>query len=214
MLSTTYTLYFTCIMDNLEDARHYFVNDIEKPRNFLLRTSDLNLKSICFPEPPSKRTFEKYVIWEPANAKGTTAFYSNKHDGLSSWIHNYARLNNKLCVRALLFFDKKSHSLPAYRFNYQIGDTVRTVYSMLDGDKWKFFEKGERLPFEKPEYYTKRKIRDRLPNELILSYLKELGWDAESPDFWRSEQPAHYFERIAWDNDLSEAKGTVTVQRI
>jgi hypothetical protein len=206
MLPNTYTLRFACILDNLANVKEYFAENFKKPENIKMQKGELDIKKVCFPEPPSKRGFEKFVIWEPCNNQGTTVLYSNRRDGLDSWLYNYSLDTHKNCIRTSLFLDKKSEYLPAYKFNYRIGETERHIHAMLDGNKWQFYQKGEPLPFEKPEYYTKRKIRDRLPNELILSYLKELGWDAESPDFWRSEQPAHYFERIAWDSDTEKDK--------
>lgn len=64
------------------------------------------------------------------------------------------------------------------------GKSVRTVYSMRDGDRWVFFEKGDPLPFEETDLYRARRKRDRLTPEIISTYLERIGYGSLKREFW------------------------------
>jgi hypothetical protein len=61
---------------------------------------------------------------------------------------------------------------------------IRTVSCLNDGGRWKFFARGDPLPFEQPDYYLKRRIKDRLPLEVLRSYC--LAVEADPWDSARS----------------------------
>ena len=69
--------------------------------------------------------------------------------------------------------------------SYQQGKE-RVVYLMKD-TKWIFYEKGERLPCEQSDMYTKRRIRDRLNEPMLLNYLLQVGLDARDSLFYHSK---------------------------
>lgn len=58
------------------------------------------------------------------------------------------------------------------------GSSVRYLRALLD-ERWTWFTKGAALAFEEPDYYRRRRIKDRLPGELIDRYLRAMGF-AES----------------------------------
>ena len=75
--------------------------------------------------------------------------------------------------------------------SYQQGKE-RVVYLMKD-TKWIFYEKGERLPCEQSDMYTKRRIRDRLNEPMLLDYLLQVGLDARDSSFYHSEEDVLVF---------------------
>jgi hypothetical protein len=62
----------------------------------------------------------------------------------------------------------------------------RFVEAVNDG-RWCWAEHGDPLPFEKPEYYTRRRIKDRLPPELLVEYCAALGVRPWDEDFYGDE---------------------------
>ncbi|CCE06200.1 hypothetical protein BRAS3843_1640010 [Bradyrhizobium sp. STM 3843] len=70
------------------------------------------------------------------------------------------------------------------------GETVRTVYAMLD-NSWVFFERGSPLPFEEVDLYSARRKRDRLSVDILSSYIGRLGYGSLKTEFWiRTTAPA------------------------
>jgi hypothetical protein len=51
----------------------------------------------------------------------------------------------------------------------------RTICAMNDGGKWIFDQQGEPLPFERPEQYRARGVRDRFTFDLLDEYLRAIG---------------------------------------
>ena len=68
---------------------------------------------------------------------------------------------------------------------------------MRDDDGWEFFQKGEPQPFEENDLYDKRIIRQRLDQEIIVRYLRRVGWDIAKRSFWESDTEASYFEETS-----------------
>lgn len=66
---------------------------------------------------------------------------------------------------------------------------VRHVYAMNDG-YWTFEAAGNAQPFERPERYDERRIRDRFTPELLRSYLAALGIRAFDEDFYMPDREA------------------------
>jgi hypothetical protein len=51
----------------------------------------------------------------------------------------------------------------------------RYVCTMNDGGKWAFFNQGQLQPFERPERYKMRRIRDRFTPQMLEEYCAALG---------------------------------------
>ncbi|OYX48292.1 MAG: hypothetical protein B7Y97_11365 [Sphingomonas sp. 32-66-10] len=50
------------------------------------------------------------------------------------------------------------------------------------------------LFFEKPDYYARRRIRDRFDTKILKQYLEALGIDAFNPNFYLNE--GHLVEKV------------------
>jgi hypothetical protein len=64
---------------------------------------------------------------------------------------------------------------------------VRAISVTHDGYRWEFGASGEVQPFEKPEYYTARRIRDRFTAEMLEEYGAALGVRYFDPEFYLAE---------------------------
>ncbi|MBF5041331.1 hypothetical protein FGE12_02960 [Aggregicoccus sp. 17bor-14] len=71
---------------------------------------------------------------------------------------------------------------PGYFLNH-----VRTVYVMNDGGRWVFTAQGEPQPFEEPEAYKARKVRDRFTAPMLERYARGLGIELFTPEFYEGE---------------------------
>jgi len=59
---------------------------------------------------------------------------------------------------------------------------VRAIYAgVYDEGTWQFDAFGRVQPWEEPERYEERSLRDRFDRELLLRYLAALGIDADDP---------------------------------
>ena len=54
-----------------------------------------------------------------------------------------------------------------------------------DGDRWEFFESGERYPFEQIERYAERRKRDRFTRAMLRDYLRHFGIELMTDEFLR-----------------------------
>ncbi len=73
-----------------------------------------------------------------------------------------------------------------YRPGFEWG-LARRLDATYDHGRWSWHEDGEVQPFERPEYYKKRRIKDRLPPELLQEYCRALGADPFNEDWYTEE---------------------------
>jgi len=90
-----------------------------------------------------------------------------------------------------------SDQYPAFFFKYLFikHDEIaeRTVYAIKEETKWVFYEADEPLEIEEPSNYLKKRIKDRINNEIILSYLSKAGYDLKDKKFYTSNKKAVIF---------------------
>lgn len=61
---------------------------------------------------------------------------------------------------------------------------VRTISAYAQDGRWSWHESGDPQPFEDPDRYTARRIRDRLDRALLVRYLESLGIRPDDPSFF------------------------------
>lgn len=61
---------------------------------------------------------------------------------------------------------------------------VRAVSVANDGGRWKFTLTGQEQPFEKPENYKRKSIRERFTPEMLKEYCEALGIDPFEAEFY------------------------------
>lgn len=134
----------------------------------------------------------KCLIWQPESINfDLVVFLSSVTDGWPTLLNKYYSIYQRetICVGLC---DKETY-FPIYNFEYKMGIQNRVIQAMKDANKWEFFESGELLSFENESNYKKRKISDRLNNEIIHEYLKINGIDITKDEFWRSKDMAIEF---------------------
>ena len=187
---------------NCFNSLSQFVNE-EGNHNYNILQQKLDFGKIYINEPPSGGAhFCKFLIWEPKNLFGKTAFFSNYQDGKYTLIFNLCR-KYKLEAISVNFSNKKHAEYPAFMFmyfNYRNDRPIeRTIYLIKDENKWVFFENGEIQPFEDTSIYESRLKTKRFNKEILLSYLLKRGIDIENEQFWQSTNGnAFYFNQISW----------------
>jgi len=195
-------LVFTCIQEDISifktEISQLLSNITKFPINWNIAQTELNYKEIYYPMPQSGGShLNNFIIWEPLNKQGTTVFFVNYEDGWNSLIELYAKTFNK--ITTLVSLSDGDLAFPMYKFSHYVGLKQRSIISYKDDKKWEFFQKGEILSFEDESYYTKYRIKDRLPNTLIIDYLEKAGWDVSDSNFWTTNKPVYKFKRIQWD---------------
>lgn len=82
-------------------------------------------------------------------------------------------LPTALCIHAVFYSN-------ARRYVEFLGGRDSRAISCLDdgGNRWKYYEKGPRLPFEEVEAYQRKRKSKRLTPEMVLRYVKHrTGFD-------------------------------------
>ncbi|WP_416762693.1 hypothetical protein ACNI65_09840 [Roseateles sp. So40a] len=154
---------------------------------YQLIRSPLDLEEVAFGKPSSSgRTKKKAVIFEAQADPVCTVLVSNIADGWHTLVNVLSARLNVPCIQINSTADGVINAFN--QFEIQVpGMESRVVHALEDGDRWVFFEKGPIQPFESPEHYKKRRIRDRLRRQDLMAYLEALGIDAQSEDFWKGE---------------------------
>lgn len=95
-------------------------------------------------------------------------------DGCTSMLANLNRLYEIEGLKVAFNEGPASFYSEGTHFTYYTHQTKRVVQASWDDNKWVFFQSGPILPFEKPEYYKKRKIADRLNKKILEDYLQAM----------------------------------------
>ena len=99
---------------------------------------------------------------------------SNMSDGLEGISNKMRELLNCTLVQIRMSI-VSINALGCFWFQYIYPDGKERVIYALKEDRWVFYEEGDILPFENPDYYKRRRIRDRINNEIIIEYLAKCG---------------------------------------
>jgi hypothetical protein len=125
------------------------------------------------------------IVYMPRAHEENCVFISNNSDGWTTLVHRMCKDMSADCLRVSTSRDDADYPFNLLHF-YRQGQEVRLVRVMKDGDRWEFFEKGDPLPFEKISNYKKRKIRDRLNRESLLTAVESAGINLRDPNFWQT----------------------------
>ncbi|MBN1698552.1 MAG: hypothetical protein JW881_13640 [Spirochaetales bacterium] len=85
---------------------------------------------------------------------------------------------------------------PCYFFDYFTKDgKERTIYSMKDGNRWKFYSKGPVQDFEDENLYKNILIKSKFNKKILIDYCNKLGVDIEDKEFWEPQGEIYHFIR-------------------
>lgn len=146
-------------------------------------------------EPPSGGAhLHRFVLYEPSNARGTTALMTNLRDGWNSLSDLLANEHLKLQVQVISTSEDAEYPQQFFQI-WSNGRSDRTVMLMRDSERWIFEERGSPRDFEFTASYAVLPKRKRLTRDMLISYLGALGWDIGGSDFWNSERNAIQYEQ-------------------
>jgi hypothetical protein len=74
------------------------------------------------------------------------------------------------------------------------GRLSRSIVAMNDGGRWYFHLKGTPLPFEQPEHYRARRVKDRFTIPMLRDYLAAMDIRAFDADFYAPDRMATLIE--------------------
>ncbi|HEY9543272.1 hypothetical protein [Prevotella sp.] len=113
-----------------------------------------------------------FGFWKSKRYHSKLFFISNSADGratLCNVIHQTLKCAYTMCSLS----DETVE--PLYLFKYATASLEDRVVIAYKEDKWVFYEVGERLPIENPDFYKQRRANQRLNNAIVLSYLEKMG---------------------------------------
>jgi hypothetical protein len=120
-----------------------------------------------------------------------TAYFDSGWRGTDSF-PIIANLAEHRCMGMKVAADPKFGNIWSVYGPEEIGDpelsvnSIRHISATDEGvGNWEFRQAGKPFPFEDVSYYSKRRIRDRFPIELLVQYLARFDIDLFSADFYR-----------------------------
>ncbi|MBQ8421753.1 MAG: hypothetical protein IJX11_05780 [Bacteroidales bacterium] len=137
----------------------------------------------------------KLQIWKPVGFSGTV-MWGNMVDGFDTIAHILNRKYKLEWIRVSLSMPS-SDGYEMRVFHYMPSNGKDRFIRVMQDPKWEFYEHGEPLPFEYMQKYSERFIKRRLTNEMILDYVRMLGWNLRASEFWISDGDTCYLE---WKN--------------
>lgn len=146
-------------------------------------------------ERKSDNKFVDVLIWKPKSADSDlVVFFTNMSDGWYTLLYNYARTFNEEIISVKFSHEKAKY--PVYSFECKKGEEQRLIRSMKEWDKWEFVEKGDIRDFENAKNYKRRRIADRINNEIIVDYLNKNGINIEQEEFWTSIEAVRFWTNL------------------
>jgi len=163
---------------------------------FQKSSGDLDMKTIIPPEGSlSGRCPKRVFIFRPNLKSNGTMMVTNIADGWSSLSYAISRLLTCSCYLFGISREDDDHP-SSYIMCIKKGILVRIVRSMLDGDKWEFYQKGAPLDAEDPTMYRKRRIRDRVTRDYVIEVAARLSWPLTNSELWRSRINKTLFDEV------------------
>ncbi len=180
-------------IDNVAENLNTLLSDMSLTKKEM---TDVDFKKVCSTKTlPYNSNKIKFIIFEPSTNPGVTVFFPNFLDGWYTAVYNYTRLNNKSAFQVGFTVDD-TKQYPAYFFKFFFMDKgqikERTVHAIKE-DKWVFFAGDIPLTIEDTDNYLNKRIKDRINNEIIISYLKKAGYDLTDDNFFKSNRNAILF---------------------
>jgi hypothetical protein len=140
-------------------------------------------------EPLSAPT--RRALWVETKSNWT-AYFDNTIDGSDPY-GPIAYLSRLLSCRGVTISccpDIEAHAYGQTRFDLWGQEPVdafhctRSIGATHDGDRWSWDVVGEPLPFERMETYSRKRIKDRFPDELAKQYCLALGVNPYDDSFY------------------------------
>lgn len=170
------------------------MNTIIDGRNMKKSEKNLDVYSLYRLRPPRGGAHPYQVLtYAPVSNNSSCVLMTNLADGWNSLCYILAKKHKLFQIQ--IKSSSKNEPYPMHKFEvWRNGLSVSIVYVMKDDRRWEFWAKGEVLEFERPERYLERIKKKRIDRNLLISYMKSIGWDITNCDFWRASSQATYFK--------------------
>lgn len=109
--------------------------------------------------------FPKFSCWQNKIYPDKVFFISNYEDGLSNVcriIQKHLRCNIITCALS----NETETDNPFFKFYFSNSNLEERLIQAYKEDRWIFYEEGKPLSFENLDYYKRRRITDRLNNNI------------------------------------------------
>lgn len=125
----------------------------------------------------------KAGIWGLQSSASYSFMISNLVDG---WQTLATATSSHLSCRCWRFtVSAGGQRFPRNAFSLmEAGRDLREVQAQLDDPSWVFYEHGELLGVEDKSMYERRRIRDRVTREYVISVADRAGFPISSDAFW------------------------------
>jgi hypothetical protein len=140
------------------------------------------------PEPLRGKGAAKAGFWEHAERDVAESFMvSNLADG---WLTLATATSLQLGCRCWRFtVSDEREQFPRNAFSLiQAGSDLRVVSAQRDDPSWVFYEDGQPLSVEEESAYKRRRIRDRVSREYVISLAEKAGFPIGQDAFWVAGQ--------------------------
>lgn len=162
--------------------------------------SPLDLASVEIGCPrPGGVHLAKATIFAPRISEQNSILVANLQDGWYTLINVLCKELRCDGLRIRTSTDDVQYPINSIAI-YEGGQETRIVQTMLDGDRWDFFQRGAKKAFESETNYRRRRIKDRFDRVILFGYLTALGFDITDDRFWSSDRPALLIEEIRRDS--------------
>lgn len=128
---------------------------------------------------------KKILLWKP---KGRS-YCSMVGSCLSNFFPQVRWINREyhVCVTGYSAYNDKDY--PFYDFfRYEPEGLRRYVRTMKDDPRWEFYQEGEPFEFEDVSRYSRRLKRERLDRDMVIEYMRQMGYDLEDPSFYETDE--------------------------
>lgn len=159
---------------------------------------DLDFSLAYIDEPKGGADPLRAIFWAPKGSPNSTALMCNYPDGMQTTILFLSESSPYTWAHACIG-DANEFAFPGCQFfvysNYN--SSSRWIAAQVeDAGRWEYYQSGSPLPFEKPEYGQRRRIRDRLNRAIVAEYMLAMGYDICSEDFWQTDELARFVWQI------------------
>ncbi len=202
---TTYSeLIFTCVDGPLEivaksvlDFRRTYMSNSNVPGatiEYPSRETPLDF-SLAYIDVPARVESIRYrtLFWEPRNRPNATVIMCGNFSGMGGAV-------GKICAGGpytwinLRMYRETEDCDPGCFFHYYAA--FRRFERFVEACKceagWYFGERGPVQDFENTSNYTRELKRERLTIDIVIGYLKCLGFQIADDNFWNTDRPAIY----------------------
>lgn len=129
---------------------------------------------------PKSQAFMYYDGYTFRQKNSLVIYVNNSFD---NWVTNIEFTCEKYGYKALYVYIDNESLFPGYKLYYYNGKFSRIIYSIKDGERWVFFEKGASQDFEMGATYSERGATKKFNYSKLKLFCNNLGVDIDSADF-------------------------------